>query len=141
MDDRYPEELEHLLAVCTSCRQLHPDGYTCACLVERAAVVAELLHDLRRAGLPRWRRPRSWDALPERVRQDFTLAALTLVDALEGSGWRLVTDRALSRHVLPEAPAVFDDATRTTAVVSPFAADPDAVTPPSGEFRVPNVVR
>lgn len=54
------------------------------------------------------------------------MAGLTLVDALEGSGWRLVTDRARGRHVLDE--------------LQPEPG-PDAVTPPSGEFRVPNVVR
>jgi len=61
------------------------------------------------------------------------MAGLMLVDALEGSGWRLVTDRARGRHVLDEPEPV--------PVEPPFVPDPDAVTPPSGEFRVPNVVR
>jgi hypothetical protein len=140
VDDRqpeWPEDLAALLAMCTSCRRLHPEGYACACLVTRARTLAEVLHDLRRVALPRWRRPRSWTALPEPVRQDRTMDGLTLVDALEGSGWRLVWIAAEGTHVLPE-----DYVSAAHEVPADrFEPDPDAVTPPSGEFRVPNVVR
>jgi len=143
-----PPDLSHLLAICLSCQRLHPDGYACSCLIARAQVVAETLHDLRRAAVPRWRRPRPWAALPELVRQEFTLAGLALVDALEGAGWRLVTDRAQGTHAVRPAAggdvqAVADAFDVPLELVQParFEPDPDAVTPPSGGFRVPNVIR
>lgn len=106
------------MAVCTSCRKIHPDGFRCSCIVERAETLAAEQHEQRRTQLPGWRRPRPWPHLPERVRQARTASALDLLEALEGAGWRLVTTRADGRHL-----AV--DAVRT---------------PPRGLFPVPNVV-
>jgi len=108
-----------LVAVCASCSALHPDEQRCACIVARAQAVAENVHERRRAERPAWRRPRSWEALPEAVRADLTVAALDVVDLLEGSGWRLVATRGEGRHVALE----------------------DMRTPPSGSFRVRDVVQ
>ncbi len=107
------------MAVCASCSALHSDDQRCACIVVRAQAVAENVHERRRAQLPGWRRPRSWGALPERVRQNLTVAALDVVDLLEGDGWRLVATRGEGRHVALE----------------------DMRTPPTGAFRVRDVVR
>ncbi len=118
MDD--PEQqLGPAVAVCTSCHRLYPDDQRCACIVERAETMARESWDAARLETPRWRRPRAWDALPYPRRQDLTLSALTVVELLEASGWRLVSTRRDGAH------------TRTE----------DLTTPPTGLFRVPNVVR
>jgi len=137
----FPAELDHLLAMCASCSRLHPDGYRCSCLAERASALAEMVHEWRRLLAPGWRRPRTWDALPELVRATRTRDALDLVDLVEACGWRLVSTYREPRHALPEPEPAPDTASRTAAMVGRFVPDPDATTPPSGEFRVPNVIR
>lgn len=91
-----------LVAVCPSCWRLHPDRFRCACVIARSESVARLCHEVVRIQTPAWRRPRSWEALPERVRQDRTMAALEVVEALERTGWRLVGMSVASRHAADE---------------------------------------
>lgn len=121
--DRWPEDLDHLLALCASCRQLRPDGQQCPCLVDRAFVLAEIVHEVTRVATPAWRRPRSWDDLPETARQERTAVLLDVVETVEDAGWRMVSTLIEGRHVPNSAPV-----------------DEDA-TPPTGMSHVRDVVR
>jgi hypothetical protein len=96
--------------MCTSCRRMHYEGYRCGCLIDRAEVVAREGYELHRVTVPAWRRPREWDRLPERARQELVRAGLDLVEALEGAGWRLQAIGAEPAHEWPEddPEAVFD---------------------------------
>lgn len=98
------DDTPELVAVCTSCRQLHPDGARCGCVIERAEIVAAEGYELHRMTVPAWRRPKRWPALSESQRQALTQAGLDLVEAIEGAGWRLVRTRGESAHELTAAP-------------------------------------
>jgi hypothetical protein len=87
-----------LVAVCPSCWSVHPDRFRCACVITRSELLARFGHEVARIGAPAWRRPRSWEALPHGVRQDRTMAALEVVEALERAGWRLVAVSGKPRH-------------------------------------------
>lgn len=95
-----PTDPVPLVQICTSCYTVQLDDQHCVCLIERAQTVAREQHELRRIDTPAWRRPRPWDALSTRARQDATANALCLVAALDSAGWRLVTTTTPGRHVL-----------------------------------------
>lgn len=120
-DDSPPDlgqDMAAQVAACASCRRLHPDGQRCACLLDRAFVLAEILHEVTRASTPRWRAPRAWDDLSERARQDRVLVVRDVIEVVEDAGWRMVTTYGDGAHL---------------------AAD-EAKTPPTGIYRLPDVV-
>jgi hypothetical protein len=121
-----------MVEVCASCATVHPSGFRCPCIIDRAEALAALVHEVRRFNSPAWRRPRSWERLPEPVRQTLTGRAQDVIECLEGAGWRFVSTAAIGRHSLILA---------ADQPASGAGWDPDDPDPRTEMFHVPNVVR
>lgn len=124
--------VDDLVEVCPSCATVHPVGYHCPCIIDRSEALAALVHEGRRFAAAFWRRPRTWERLPDTVRQTLTGHAQDVIECLEGAGWRMVSTAAVGRHALVLA---------AEQPTHRAGWDPDDPDPRTETFHVPNVVR